>query len=393
MANPEHLKILMQGVEAWNKWREENPEIKPNFEQSHFRNEDLRGINFTKVNFSEAMFNACDLRNARFSEADLFAVYFRQTDLANAYFEAAYLWSAIFENVNLRSAIFRFADLRNTKFQNVVLTGANLHDTATGNWQIVDIECDYVFFDLENHFRTPNNRNFGSSEFERLYKKTPTIEIEFNEGITLMGMAVLEHVTRKIQEERPDLGLRFIAVDARGLYPKTHFEVQSTDRGEEVKNLIIQGFQQIRQDQQKYTQIIAQTILGELQGMGDDVRGQLRIIKQDVKALPGEFKRHLDAATQKILDSAGIHNSGIIQLAEQIRSNEAAIQRLNQLRDSDINEIEDIKERLLWLKPYFEDVFKKKFDTTGTKVIRAVFKAVSIHFAGDFLGDQTDLKL
>jgi len=25
MANPEHLEILKQGVESWNKWHEENP--------------------------------------------------------------------------------------------------------------------------------------------------------------------------------------------------------------------------------------------------------------------------------------------------------------------------------------------------------------------------------
>jgi len=221
----------------------------------------------------------------------------------------------------------------------------------------------------------------------------PTIEIEFSEGITLMGMAVLEHVTRKIQLERPDLGLRFIAVDARGLYPKTCFELHSIGQGEEVKDLIVRGFQEIRQDQQKYAQIIAQTILGELQDLGDDIRGQLRVIKRDVKALPGEFKRRIDAATQKILAEAGIQNSGIMQLTEQIRSNETAIKKLSEFRDSDIDEIEDIKERLSWLKPYFEAVFKKKFDTTATKVIRAVFKAVSTHFAGDFLGDQTDLKL
>jgi hypothetical protein len=29
MINPEHLAILKQGVEIWNKWREENPDIMP----------------------------------------------------------------------------------------------------------------------------------------------------------------------------------------------------------------------------------------------------------------------------------------------------------------------------------------------------------------------------
>ena len=34
MANEEHLKILKQGVEVWNKWRNANPEIKPNLDKA-----------------------------------------------------------------------------------------------------------------------------------------------------------------------------------------------------------------------------------------------------------------------------------------------------------------------------------------------------------------------
>jgi hypothetical protein len=36
MANEKHLSILMQGVEAWNQWRRENPKIKPNL-RKHLR--------------------------------------------------------------------------------------------------------------------------------------------------------------------------------------------------------------------------------------------------------------------------------------------------------------------------------------------------------------------
>jgi hypothetical protein len=42
MANEEHLAILKQGVEAWNKWRHANPRIWP----------DLRGANLSEVDLS-----------------------------------------------------------------------------------------------------------------------------------------------------------------------------------------------------------------------------------------------------------------------------------------------------------------------------------------------------
>jgi hypothetical protein len=34
MANPEHLQILQQGVEAWNAWRNQNSDVIPNLAQA-----------------------------------------------------------------------------------------------------------------------------------------------------------------------------------------------------------------------------------------------------------------------------------------------------------------------------------------------------------------------
>ena len=48
MANEEHLKILKQGVEQWNKWRLENA-IKP----------DLSGANLSGANLSGANLQRC----------------------------------------------------------------------------------------------------------------------------------------------------------------------------------------------------------------------------------------------------------------------------------------------------------------------------------------------
>ncbi len=51
MANPEHLEILKQGVEQWNKWRKEHPEVRP----------DLSGADLCRANLSEADLSGADL--------------------------------------------------------------------------------------------------------------------------------------------------------------------------------------------------------------------------------------------------------------------------------------------------------------------------------------------
>ncbi len=59
MANEEHLKILKQGAEAWNQWREKNPEITP----------DLSKANLIMADLSKANLNKADLTGANLTGA------------------------------------------------------------------------------------------------------------------------------------------------------------------------------------------------------------------------------------------------------------------------------------------------------------------------------------
>ena len=35
MANDEHLAILKKGVDAWNAWRDKNPDIRPDLSEAN----------------------------------------------------------------------------------------------------------------------------------------------------------------------------------------------------------------------------------------------------------------------------------------------------------------------------------------------------------------------
>ncbi len=46
MAKPEHLKILKEGVEAWNKWRGKNAEVGPDLSRADLLLVNLGGGRF-----------------------------------------------------------------------------------------------------------------------------------------------------------------------------------------------------------------------------------------------------------------------------------------------------------------------------------------------------------
>jgi hypothetical protein len=71
MANPEHVKILKQGAETWNKWREENPEVKPNLREAYLRDAQLRDANLSGADLGGADLGWANLRNINLTWANL----------------------------------------------------------------------------------------------------------------------------------------------------------------------------------------------------------------------------------------------------------------------------------------------------------------------------------
>jgi hypothetical protein len=118
MANEEHLKILRQGVEAWNKWRKENPEIRPNLGGANLSRENLHEADLSRSSLLRARLRWADLSWAKLRGADLRWADFHCADLSGVNLNGAYLnWA------NLNEANLDHAKVGYTNFGDVDLSG------------------------------------------------------------------------------------------------------------------------------------------------------------------------------------------------------------------------------------------------------------------------------
>ena len=117
MANEEHVAILKKGVAAWNEWRRENPDIRPNLSganlrRAHLYGADLSGADLSRADLSEAGLSGADLSGADLSRADLSEAPLVSADLTGANLTGSRVYGV---------SVWR-SKLEGAKQQNLVIT-------------------------------------------------------------------------------------------------------------------------------------------------------------------------------------------------------------------------------------------------------------------------------
>src|SRR6266487_2625831 len=131
MANQEHLDILKQGVEVWNQWRKEYPDIQPNLVGADLSGADLCDVRFHNDTISGGFLTGTDFCEANLSGAnlagtDLTHVNLLGTNLSDANLNNARFSKEIISNATLAGASLRDVDLSGADLSGKNLTGADL---------------------------------------------------------------------------------------------------------------------------------------------------------------------------------------------------------------------------------------------------------------------------
>lgn len=150
MANPEHLRILEQGVDVWNRWREENRSIRPDLSNINLSNTslygaslsvtNLSGTNLTKADLTGAHLTATNCTGANLTEANLTYADLFNTKLFRANLTKSMILSATLYSINLSETNFRLCTFSFTSVVDTDLRGAkHLEEVNHGAPSFIDI--------------------------------------------------------------------------------------------------------------------------------------------------------------------------------------------------------------------------------------------------------------
>jgi len=132
MANPDHLRTLLQGVDAWNAWREREPSITPDFRGARLIGSFLRRADLREAYLSEAYLSEADL-----SEADLTYASLVDADITNANLTDCYIYGVSAWGLKLSDK---------TEQRNLIITRTDEPEITVDNIEV----AQFIYLMLNN---------------------------------------------------------------------------------------------------------------------------------------------------------------------------------------------------------------------------------------------------
>lgn len=145
MANKDHLDRLMQGVDAWNSWRESQSKRidlfgspkEPRFKKRRkvgppleiegcFVSANLKGLDLPQANLGAVNLSQADLSNANLSEADLSNAFLSLTNIRRAKSSSASFTNSLLSGADLSKSDLKESDLSGANLTRADLSEANL---------------------------------------------------------------------------------------------------------------------------------------------------------------------------------------------------------------------------------------------------------------------------
>jgi hypothetical protein len=202
MANPEHVKILEQGVEVWNKWREDNPKVKIDLRSTNLREQDLIRVNFAEADLRESILtdsnlNFSNLYRADLSDADIIGTSFQKVNLREATLDRADLFETNLSKSHLNGSSLCWVNLRDSDLREAIFIEANLHGANFYHADLTKTNLSYSNLNGANFTGTALQGTIfeGSHIFETIFADTDLSETK---GLTKLedhGPSIIDHRT------------------------------------------------------------------------------------------------------------------------------------------------------------------------------------------------------
>ncbi len=138
MANQEQLEILKKGVDAWNEWREENPNERIDLSEAQLSFSNLMWANLQEANLTKAKLFKANLQEANLTKADLNWADLNAANLSGAkliytILTGTNLIVADLSEANLSLAIFWHSNLHKANLSKSILFRTSFSDVDFGN--------------------------------------------------------------------------------------------------------------------------------------------------------------------------------------------------------------------------------------------------------------------